>query len=117
MTQTKRKKKNIRKQKKTRRRGNVPKDNQLLSNSVKEIINDKLYKHYRDRAINDPSAKNLEGLEIVLEHSIKKDLTKKKSIVQVLIKNLFRLKVLKSSIVYLRRFVPFRKTVSSGKIE
>lgn len=72
MTQTKRKNKNTKKHRKTRRRAIVPKDNQLLSNSVKQIINDKLYKHYRNRAINDPSLKNLSGLEIVFEHSIKK---------------------------------------------
>lgn len=117
MTQTKRKKKNIRKQKKTRRRGNVPKDIQLLSNSVKEIINDKLYKHYRDRAINDPSLKNLEGLEIVLEHSIKKDLTKKKSYSPSINKKLVSIKSIKSHPLFTcDSLSPLEKTVSSGKI-
>ena len=76
MTLTKRKHKKVKK--KTRKR-NLPKDAAKLSNSVKNIIHDKLYKEYRSRVIVNPSLKNLQALETVLKHSIKTDLTRSKS--------------------------------------
>ena len=117
MTQTKRKNKNIKKHRKTRRRAIVPKDNQLLSDSVKQIINDKLYKHYRNRAIKDPSLKNLSGLEIVFEHSIKKDLTQKKSYTPSINKKLVSIKTIKKHPLFTcDSLSPLEKTVSSGKL-
>ena len=117
MTQTKRKKKNIRKHRKTRRRNNVPKDIQLLSDSVKQVINDKLYKHYRNRVINDPSLKNLQGLEIVFEHSVKKDLTKKKSYTPSINKKLVSIKSVKNHPLFTcDSLSPLEKTVSTGKL-
>ena len=76
MTLTKRKHKKVKR--KTRKR-NLPKDAAKLSNSVKNIIHDKLYKEYRSRVIVNPSLKNLQALETVVKHSIKTDLTRSKS--------------------------------------
>jgi hypothetical protein len=76
MTLTKRKQKKVKR--KTRKR-NLPKDHVKLSNSVKNIIHDKLYKEYRSRVIDNPSFKNLQALETIVKHSIKTDLTRSKS--------------------------------------
>ena len=79
MTQTKRKRKNHRKKRKTRRRANVPKEDMLIANTVKDVIHDKLYKEYRSRFVNNPSLLTLTELETILQHSIRQDLTRKNS--------------------------------------
>ena len=118
MTQTKRKKLKSIKHRKTRRHNNVPKDIKLLSNSVKQIINDKLYKHYRNRVISEPSLKNLEGLEIVFEHSVKKDLTQKKSYSPSINKKLVSIKSIKKHPLFkCDTLSPLEKTVTSGKLK
>ena len=79
MTQTKRKRKNHRKKRKTRRRANVPKEDMIIANTVKDVIHDKLYKEYRSRFVNNPSLLTLTELETILQHSIRQDLTRKNS--------------------------------------
>lgn len=63
----------------TRKRKNLPKDLKKISDSVKDIINEKLYQNYRNIAVNNLSVNNLENLETITNHSIKRDLTAKKS--------------------------------------
>ena len=118
MTQTKRKKKYNKKHKKTRKKYNVPKDIQLLSNSVNNIINDKLYQHYRNRAISDPSLKNLQGLEIVFQHSIKQDLTEKKSYTPSINKKLTSIRSINDHPLFTcDSLSPLENTVSDGKLK
>jgi len=76
MKQTRRKRKtSIRKTKKR----NLPKHDVALSKTVNNVINEKLYRKYRARVVANPSLKNIEALETVFKHSIKTNLTKKKS--------------------------------------
>ena len=118
MRQTKRKKKYNKKNRKTKRHHNLPKEIQALSNSVKTIINDKLYKHYRNRVINDPSLKNLQGLEIVFQHGIKKDLIKKKSYTPSINKKLVSIKsVINHPLFTCDTLSPLEKTINSGKLK
>lgn len=102
----------------TRKRKNLPKETKLLSNSVKDIVNEKLYKNYRNIVINNPSAKNLENLETILEHSIRRDLTAKKSYSPSINKKLISIKSIRNHPLFACNGISgLEKTVSNKKLK
>lgn len=117
MTQTKRKY-HKRKKKHTRKRSNVPKDLYAISNSIKSVINDDLYKHYRNKAVKDLTVRNITTLDTVLHHTIRKDMMQSKSFTPSINKRLVSIKSIDEHPIFAcDTKSPLEKTVSTSTLK
>lgn len=117
MTQTKRKS-HKQKNKHTRKRRNVPKDLYAISNSIRSVVGDNLYMHYRNKAVKNLTLRNISILDTVLRHTIRKDMIKNKSFTPSVNKRLVSIKSIDDHPLFsCDTNSPLEKTVSSSSLK